>query len=54
MREKLCEAALQLMTHVGYVNAGTVEFLVSGDEFYFIEVNPEYKLNIRSQKSNGY
>src|SRR5699024_6718052 len=44
MREKLCEAALQLLTHVGYVNAGTVEFLVSGDEFYFIEVNPRIQV----------
>src|SRR5690625_4193656 len=44
MREKLCEAALQLMNYVDYVNAGTVEFLVSGDEFYFIEVNPRVQV----------
>lgn len=44
IRDKLCEAALQLMNHVGYVNAGTVEFLVSGDEFYFIEVNPRVQV----------
>lgn len=44
MRERLFEAALQLMTHVGYINAGTVEFLVSGDDFYFIEVNPRVQV----------
>ncbi|UUX35423.1 pyruvate carboxylase [Fundicoccus culcitae] len=44
MRDRLSAAALQLMNHVGYVNAGTVEFLVSGDDFYFIEVNPRVQV----------
>ncbi|MEB3749421.1 pyruvate carboxylase [Geobacillus icigianus] len=44
LRERICEAAVQLMKSVGYVNAGTVEFLVSGDEFYFIEVNPRIQV----------
>ena len=44
IRLKLCEAAIQLMKHVEYVNAGTVEFLVSGDDFYFIEVNPRVQV----------
>ncbi|MEQ3457382.1 pyruvate carboxylase [Enterococcus cecorum] len=44
IREKICGAAVQLMKHVGYVNAGTVEFLVSGDDFYFIEVNPRVQV----------
>ena len=44
MRQKICGAAVQLMKHVGYVNAGTVEFLVSGDDFYFIEVNPRVQV----------
>ncbi len=40
-REGLCDAALRLCREVGYVNAGTVEFLLDADsgEFYFIEVN---------------
>ena len=30
LRERICDAALQLMNNIRYVNAGTVEFLVSG------------------------
>lgn len=44
LREEICEAAVQLMKSTNYVNAGTVEFLVSGDEFYFIEVNPRIQV----------
>ncbi|HCM88329.1 MULTISPECIES: pyruvate carboxylase [Vagococcus] len=43
-REEICQAAVQLMRHVGYVNAGTVEFLVEGNNFYFIEVNPRVQV----------
>ena len=43
-REEICQAAVKLMKHVGYVNAGTVEFLVEGDNFYFIEVNPRVQV----------
>lgn len=43
-REAICDAAVKLMKHVGYVNAGTVEFLVEGDHFYFIEVNPRVQV----------
>ena len=32
------------MENIKYVNAGTVEFLVSGDEFFFIEVNPRVQV----------
>ena len=39
MREKMCESAVRLAREAGYANAGTVEFLVEGDEFYFIEMN---------------
>ena len=45
VREKICAAAVQLMENVGYINAGTVEFLVTDSgEFYFIEVNPRVQV----------
>lgn len=55
MRASILEAAVRLAKHVKYgkhtplrsvtladspENAGTVEFLVEGDKFYFIEMNP--------------
>ncbi len=40
VRNQLGEAAVRLAKAVGYVNAGTCEFLVDADnKFYFIEVN---------------
>ena len=33
LRERICDTAIQLMKHIEYVNAGTVEFLVSGEDF---------------------
>ena len=45
LRQDICDAALKLMRNVHYVNAGTVEFLVTPDEkFYFIEVNPRVQV----------
>lgn len=44
MRTALTNASLKLMKHVNYLNAGTVEFLVSGDDYYFIEVNPRIQV----------
>lgn len=44
LREAICQAAVNLMKNVNYINAGTVEFLVSGNEFYFIEVNPRVQV----------
>ena len=44
MREDICEAAVRLMDNVKYVNAGTVEFLVANNQFYFIEVNPRVQV----------
>jgi propionyl-CoA carboxylase alpha chain len=39
LRRRLGDAALAVARACGYVGAGTVEFLVSGDEFWFLEVN---------------
>jgi len=38
-RGTLLDMALQASRYVGYTNAGTLEFLVSGDEAYFMEMN---------------
>src|SRR2546423_208687 len=40
LRKKMGHAAVKLAQSVGYVNAGTMEFLVDDDEhYYFIEMN---------------
>lgn len=39
LRNRMTSAAITLAKAIGYRNAGTVEFLVDGDRFYFIEVN---------------
>ena len=44
LRNRICDAAVKLMKNVDYKNAGTVEFLVAGDDFYFIEVNPRVQV----------
>ncbi|MEM6263573.1 MAG: pyruvate carboxylase [Bacteroidota bacterium] len=43
-KEKLYEYALKIAQHVGYNNAGTVEFLVEDGAVYFIEVNPRIQV----------
>ncbi|MFC2950233.1 pyruvate carboxylase [Virgibacillus sediminis] len=44
LREEICQAAVDLMKNVNYKNAGTVEFLVTDEEFFFIEVNPRVQV----------
>ena len=39
LRDKITQAAVRLAKEVKYVGAGTVEFLVQDDEFYFLEMN---------------
>ena len=39
LRERMGDAAARLTRAAGYENAGTVEFLLSGDEFFFLEMN---------------
>ena len=46
LRERILAAAVKLVRAAGYVNAGTVEFLVSPErgEFFFIECNPRIQV----------
>jgi 3-methylcrotonyl-CoA carboxylase alpha subunit len=39
LRESICNAAVRFAREAGYRNAGTVEFLLDGDHFYFLEMN---------------
>ena len=39
LRRRMGEAAIKAVKAAGYVNAGTVEFIFSEGEFYFLEVN---------------
>jgi pyruvate carboxylase len=45
LRERICAAAVVVGREIGYVNAGTVEFLVGADgRFAFIELNPRIQV----------
>jgi acetyl-CoA carboxylase carboxyltransferase component/biotin carboxyl carrier protein len=44
LRRKLHRAAAQLCAHVDYRGIATVEFLVTGDQFVFLEVNPRIQV----------
>ena len=46
VRTSLCDAAVKIAKHIGYNNAGTVEFLVDADtgEWFFIEMNPRIQV----------
>jgi len=39
LREAMCSAAVRLAKEAGYRNAGTVEFLLDGEDFFFLEMN---------------
>jgi acetyl-CoA carboxylase, biotin carboxylase subunit len=39
LRDRMTAAAIRLARQVDYTGAGTVEFLVDGDDFYFMEMN---------------
>ena len=39
LRESICNAAVRFAREAGYHNAGTVEFLLDDDQFYFLEMN---------------
>lgn len=39
LRDKMFESAIKAAKHVNYENAGTIEFIVKDDQYYFIEMN---------------
>ena len=38
-RTEICEAAIKITKNINYLNAGTIEFLWSKGEFFFLEMN---------------
>jgi len=45
LRQRICRAAVRIGQAVGYVSAGTVEFLLDSDgNFHFLEVNPRLQV----------
>lgn len=44
LRDRLTRAVIKVARVVGYCNAGTVEFLVDGNNFYSMEVNPRLQV----------
>jgi pyruvate carboxylase subunit A len=44
LREKLGSTAIRAAKAINYVNAGTVEFLYSNGDFYFLEMNPRLQV----------
>lgn len=39
LRKRVCEMAVDIARNANYRNAGTVEFIFDGSEFYFLEMN---------------
>lgn len=39
LRERMCAVAIKAAKSVNYSNVGTVEFLLDGEDFYFMEMN---------------
>lgn len=44
LRERMTAAAIRLAEHVGYSSLGSVEMLVVGGEFYFLEMNTRLQI----------
>lgn len=44
LRAAIRSAAIRLVENTNYISVGTVEFLVEGEEFFFLEVNPRIQV----------
>ena len=49
--QEMERAAVRLARMVGYVSAGTVEYLYTEEGFFFLELNP--RLQVRTLSSHG-
>jgi len=56
IRDAMTRDAVRLAKHVGYENAGTVEFLMDEDgKYYFIEVNARLQVeHTITEQITGY
>jgi len=39
IKQRIYSDAVRIASHIGYKNVGTIEFLITGKEYYFIEMN---------------
>ncbi len=44
LQSRLCDAAVHITKQVAYSGVGTVEFLLRGEEFHFLEMNPRLQV----------
>ncbi|MFX7148535.1 ATP-grasp domain-containing protein, partial [Acinetobacter baumannii] len=44
LRDKMAADAVRLGKRLNYRGVGTVEFILSGDTYYFLEVNPRLQV----------
>lgn len=44
LREKMGEAAVSIAKNIGYEGLGSIEFLLDGERFYFMEMNPRLQV----------
>jgi acetyl/propionyl-CoA carboxylase alpha subunit len=44
LEDEMCAASLRAVKEIGYINAGTFEYLVCNGKFYFLEMKVKMKL----------